>query len=66
MSTIPSPTKPPAVTMAFTVTMNLPGNPNLETLEKVRAAAMEAKQTLAKLGGTITGHVIIGKQKFEL
>jgi len=66
MSTIPTQTKAAAVTMTFTVSLNLPANPNLATLETMRTTAAEAKATLAKLGGTVTGHVIIGKQKFEL
>lgn len=66
MSTISAPPKPATVTMTFTVSMNLPSNPSLTTLDKLRQAAAEAKLALAKLGGTITGSVTIGKQKFKL
>lgn len=66
MSSIPTATKPPAVTMTFTVTMNLPGNPGLDMLGKIRTTATEAKAALAKLGGTVSGEVVIGKQKFQL
>lgn len=66
MSSVPAPTKPAAVTMTFTVTMNLPGNPTLDTLDKIKTTAAEAKAALAKLGGVITGEVTIGRQKFNL
>lgn len=66
MSSVPTPTRAPAVTMTFTVTMNLPGNPTLDTLDKIKTTAAEAKTALAKLGGVITGEVTIGRQKFKL
>lgn len=66
MSTVPTQTRPPAVTMTFTVTMNLPAEPSLQTIERVVTSAREAKGALEKLGGVITGEVTIGKQKFKL
>jgi hypothetical protein len=66
MTSVPTPTKPPAVTMTFTVTRNLPDNPSLAELDKIKTTAAEAKAALAKLGGVITGEVTIGRQKFNL
>jgi hypothetical protein len=66
MSSIPDSSKVATVTMTFTVTMNLPANPSLATLEKVRASAVEARAALAKLGGLTVGTITIGKQKFSL
>lgn len=66
MSTIPTPTKAPAVTMTFTVTMNLPEEPSLQAIERAIASAKEAKAALSKLNGVVTGEVTIGKQKFKL
>lgn len=66
MSSIPTDTKPAAVSMTFTVTKKLPANPKVAELDAIKKAAADAKQALAQMGGEVTGHVVIGKQKFEL
>lgn len=66
MTTIPESTKPATVSMTFTVTKTLSANPKVAELDAIKLAASEAKQALSKMGGEVSGHVIIGKQKFEL
>lgn len=66
MTTVPAETKAASVVMTFTVTKPLPANPKIGEIEAVRKAAHEATQVLLRIGGEVTGHITIGKQKFEL
>jgi hypothetical protein len=66
MTSVPETTKPATVSMTFTVTKTLPANPKVTELDAIKKAASDTKNAVAAMGGTVTGHVVIGKQKFEL
>jgi hypothetical protein len=61
MTTIPTDTKPATVVMTFTVTKTLPANPKISELDAIKKAASDTKQSVAAMGGEVSGHVIIGK-----
>lgn len=65
MSSVPTPTKTAPVIITLIIATEAPETPSVSDLMNILTTAKAAKDFNAKYG-TVTGSVVIGKQKYKL